>query len=85
GWLYYPEFRPVMVKTEVFNAHNNAQRRTYDDIFLQRHFSSFIRAEENVYDNREIFYYIVNGLDQILEAERIKNKIFAFEQEMWEY
>jgi gliding motility associated protien GldN len=85
GWLYYPEFRPVMAKTEVFNAHNNAQRRTYDDIFLQRHFSSFIRAEENVYDNREIFFYIVNGLDQILEAERIKNKIFAFEQEMWEY
>ncbi|OQA92013.1 MAG: hypothetical protein BWY27_00433 [Bacteroidetes bacterium ADurb.Bin234] len=85
GWLYYPEFRPVMAKNEVFNTHNNANRRTYDDIFLQRHFSSFIRAEENVYDNREIFFYIVNGLDQILEAEKIKHKIFEYEHNMWEY
>ncbi|MDD3280529.1 MAG: gliding motility protein GldN [Bacteroidales bacterium] len=85
GWLYYPEFRPVMAKNEVFNLHNNANRRSYDDIFLQRHFSSFIRAEENVYDNREINWYIVNGLDQILEAEKIKHKIFAFEHDMWEY
>lgn len=85
GWLYYPEFRPIMAKNEVFNLHNNANRRSYDDIFLQRHFSSFIRAEENVYDNREINMYIVNGLDQILEAEKIKHKIFAFEHDMWEY
>lgn len=85
GWFYYPEFRPVMAVNEVFNPHNNANRRTYDDIFLQRHFSSFIRAEENVYDNREIFHYILNGLDQILEAEKIKHKVFAFEHDMWEY
>lgn len=85
GWLYYPEFRPIMAKNEVFNLHNNANRRSYDDIFIQRHFSSFIRAEENVYDNREINWYIVNGLDQILEAEKIKHKIFAFEHDMWEY
>jgi len=85
GWLYYPEFRPVMAKTEVFNPHNNANRRTYDDIFIQRHFSSFIRAEENVYDNREIFHYILNGMDQILEAEKIEQTIFAYEHDMWEY
>lgn len=85
GWFYYPEFRPVMAVNEVFNPHNNANRRTYDDIFIQRRFSSFIRAEENVHDNREIFNYILNGLDQILEAEKIKNKIFTFEHDMWEY
>ena len=85
GWLYYPEFRPVMARNEVFNPHNNSNRRTYDDIFIQRHFSSFIRAEENVYDNREIFQYILNGLDQILEAEKIEQRIFAYEHDMWEY
>lgn len=85
GWLHYLEFRPVMAVHEVFNPHNNSNRRTYDDIFLSRHFSSFIRAEENVYDNREIFHYIVNGLDQILEAEKIKQKMFAIEHDMWEY
>ncbi len=85
GWLHYLEFRPVMAVNEVFNPHNNSNRRTYDDIFLSRHFSSFIRAEENVYDNREIFHYIVNGLDQILEAEKIKQKMFAIEHDMWEY
>jgi len=85
GWLYFPEMRPMLATTEIFNPQNNAQRRTYDDIFMQRHYSSFIKAEENVHDNREINEYIVNGMDQRLESEEIKNKIRKREHEMWQY
>lgn len=85
GWLYYNEMRPAFAVTEVFNPKNNAQRRTYDDIFLMRHFSSFFRGEENVYNNRQINEYIVNGMDQRLEAERVKNSIREREHDMWEY
>ncbi len=85
GWLYYPEMRPMLTVTEVFNPQNNAQRRTYDDIFMQRRFSSFIKATENVHDNREINEYIVNGMDQRLESDYIKEKLRQREHEMWEY
>lgn len=85
GYLYFKEMRPMLATTEIFNPQNNAQRRTYDDIFVQEHYSSFIRAEENVHDNRNIFEYTVNGMDQRLEGDKIKEKIRTREHEMWEY
>ena len=69
----------------MFNPQNNAQRRTYDDIFIQRHFASFIEGEENVHDNRRINEYIVNGMDQALESERIKEEMRVREEDMWEF
>ena len=85
GWIYYDELRPTLAVTEVFNPANNAQRRNYDDLFLTRRFSSFIKAQENVQDNREINMYILNGMDQALESERIKERIRVKEHDMWEY
>ena len=85
SWIDYNEFRPFMAKNQVFNTKNFAQNRTFDDVFLKRSFSSFIKAKANVYDNREINHYIVNGLDQILESERLKNEIRQDEHDMWEY
>jgi hypothetical protein len=85
GWIWYPEVRPTFAVTEVFNPANNAQRRNYDDLFLQRRFASFIKAAENVHDNREINRYFLNGMDQTLEAEKIKEKIRVREHDMWEF
>ena len=85
GFIWYPELRPTLATTEVFNAANNAQRRNYDDIFLQRRFNSFISAEENVHDNRQINQYHLNGMDQTLESEKIKERIRVKEHDMWEY
>ena len=85
GWLYFKEMRPTLAVTDVFNTHNTAQRRTYDDIFMQRHFSSYIKAEENVHNNREIRDYVVNGMDQRLEADKMKDKIRYMEHDMWEF
>jgi len=85
GWIYYPEARQTFVTTEVFNPGNAAQQRNYDDLLLQRMFNTFIRAEQNVHDNRSINMYIVNGFDQALEAERIKEVIRTREHDMWEF
>ncbi|NOR87852.1 MAG: gliding motility protein GldN, partial [Bacteroidales bacterium] len=82
-WIYFPEARSVLARAEVFNTKNGAERRTYDDIFWKRMFSSYIYKEENVYD-RQINQYAV-GMDALLESERIKNDLFEMEQEMWEY
>lgn len=82
-WIYFPEARPVLGHAEVFNRFNDASRRSYDDLFMKRFFSSYIYKEQNVYDRRISEY--AQGLDALLEAERIKNELLNFEQNLWEY
>jgi hypothetical protein len=42
--------------------------------------------EENVYGDREVNEYVSdNALMQLLESDRIKDKIRSFEQDMWSY
>ena len=73
-----------MINAEVFNSvKNDAERRTYDDLFWKRMFSSTITMEANV-ANRRINEYMI-GLDALLEAERIKAEIFNIEHDLWEY
>ncbi len=83
-WIYFPEARKIFSNHEVFNPHNDAERRTFDDIFFKRMFSSYIVQESNTYNNRRIEDYTL-GLEALLEAERIKEEIFNFEQDLWEY
>ncbi len=82
-WISYDQSRKVMAKAQVFNRHNAAERRTYDEIFLKRMFDSYIYKEENVYDRRINQY--ATGLDALLESERVKMDIFNFEHDLWEY
>ena len=85
GWLYFPEIRPALARNDAFNVFNTAERRSYDDIFWKRMFSSFILREENIYNNREISQFLLNGLDQVLESDRITNEIRKFEHDMWDF
>ena len=83
-WIHFPEAREILINAEVFNlVGNDAERRTYDDIFWKRMFSSTIVKQSNPMD-RKINEYMV-GLDALLEAERIKAAIFNFEHDLWEY
>jgi gliding motility associated protien GldN len=83
-WIYYPEFREVFANHEAYNPYNDAQKISYDDLFLQRRFNGVIITESNVYDNRSIDMY-ETGRAALLESDRIKNTIFNFEQDLWEY
>ncbi len=83
-WVYFPAARPLFANHEVFNPYNDSERRTFDDIFFKRRFSSFIYQETNVYNNRFIWLY-KQGLDAMLESERVKDFIFKFEHDLWEY
>lgn len=83
-WVYFPEVRPLLANQEVFNRNNDAQRISFDDLFFQRRFSSHIVRETNVYDNREINVYM-QGVNQLLEAERVKKELFEMEHDLWEY
>ena len=83
-WIYFPDFRDVLVKTKVANfTKNNAQQRSYLGIFEKRMFGSRILQESNIM-NRMVTDYMI-GLDALLESERIKEEIFNIEHDMWEY
>lgn len=83
-WVYFPEARDLLAQHEVFNPRNDAQRRSFDDIFIKRHFNGYIVQEANVYDNRSIESYTV-GKEAVLESERIEEDIFNWEQDVWEF
>lgn len=83
-WIYYPASRPLFANWEVFNRQNDAQRISFDDFFQQRRFNSFVVQESNVYENRLVEEY-TTGINTLLEAERIRNEIFTFEHDLWEY
>lgn len=82
-WIYFPEARYVFANNEVYNRKNDAERRTYEDVFWKRQFESTIIKESNVYD-RQINEY-KTGIDALLEAERIKDEIFKFEHDLWSF
>lgn len=84
-WLWFPETRGVLANYETFNRQNDAERRTFDEVFHLRMFESYIVEESNVYDRTIYDYNQLNALDQLLEAERIKTQIRDFELDLWEY
>lgn len=82
-WIYFPEARPVLAQAIVFNRHNSAERRTYDELFWKRQFGSYVFKEENVHDR--VIQDYAQGMDALLEAERIKNDLAEFEHSLWEF
>jgi gliding motility associated protien GldN len=82
-WIYFTEARQVLASAEVYNRQNDAERRTYEDVFWKRQFSSYIYKETNVYE-REIKDYMT-GLDALIESERVKEDIFNLEHDLWEF
>lgn len=83
-WLYYEECRYLFANADAFNLLNDAQRRSYDDLFEMRYFSSYIVKESNVY-NRTIESYTGGGMDALAESERIKEELFILEHDLWHY
>lgn len=83
-WVYFNEARPLLATNEAFNIKNDSRRLSFDEIFIKRYFSSFITQYSNIYDNRAIADY-ASGLDQIIESERVKEKLLNFESDLWEY
>ncbi|MFP9100691.1 gliding motility protein GldN [Flavobacterium sp. RHBU_24] len=85
-WIYYPSARDVLHKASAFNEKNSAIPINFDHLLNARRFSATITKEENVYGDRDIQDYLKDQSQmQLLEAERVKEKIRNFEQDMWNY
>ncbi len=82
-WIYFPQARAVFAKNDVFNRFNDSERRTWDDIFWKRMFSSYITKETNPFDRRIADYKI--GMDALIEADGIKNNLMNIEHDLWDF
>jgi gliding motility associated protien GldN len=82
-WLYFPECRYVFQNFFVYNDANDSQRMSFDDLFWKREFSSYIKKESNVYDRAISPNW--DGLDALLESERIRTEMFTFEHDLWHF
>ncbi len=82
-WIYFPEARYVFANYDVFNRQNDAERRTFEDIFWKRMFNSYATKRSNVY-NRSNKKHLV-GIDILLKAEEIKEDIFKMEHDLWHF
>jgi len=85
-WVFFPASRDVLHEAKAFNDKNSAMPISFDQILNSRRFNAVIYQEENVYGDRAIVSYMKdNAQNQLLEAERVKEKIRDFEEDMWNY
>jgi gliding motility associated protien GldN len=85
-WVYFPAIRNELHEAKAFNDKNSAMPITFDHLLNSRRFNGVIYKEENVYGDRTIQDYMKeNAQMQLLESERVKEKIRNFEQDMWNY
>ena len=88
-WVYYPDMRPIFAKYEVYNGKNYGARMSWEELFesrmfygriikstLDNPFDEFLSEQQGLKDNKIL---------QLLEGERIQNKIFDYEQNLWSY
>jgi len=85
-WVFFPNARDVLHEAKAFNDKNSALPISFDQILNSRRFNAIIYKEENMYGDREIKDYIRDDAQsQLLESERVKEKIRNFEEDMWNY
>lgn len=85
-WIWFPDARESLNEAKAFNNRNSSIPSSYDHLLNSRRYNALIYKEENVYGDRQVRDYISeNSLMQLLESDRIKEKIRNFEQDMWAY
>ncbi len=85
-WVFFPDARGILHKAKSFNGKNSAMPISFDHLLNSRRFNGYVFREENIQGDRAVSEYISNNaLMQLLESDRIKEKIRDFEQDMWSY
>jgi gliding motility associated protien GldN len=85
-WIFFPESRNILHEAKSFNEKNSAMGLSFDHLLNSRRFNAVIYKEENVFGDRIIEDYMKeNAQLQLLESERVKEKVRNFEQDMWAY
>lgn len=86
-WVKYDEARTVLAKNKILNPRNEQASISYDHFFQARQFSSYITKYPNVHDLRinEMEEYADNNMAALLQAEKMKQRLFETEHDLWEF
>lgn len=88
-WVYYPEARVPLSKFQVLSDENDQAPMTWSDLLDNRYFSSIIYKRSNVLNYKVEDYFDQTdemfGMDVLFEGEKIKQELFNFEHDLWEY
>ena len=88
-WVYYPDMRPTFAKYEAYNGKNLGARMTWEELFESRMFYGRIikSSLDNPYDQNLDAQQGLQGkpMRQLRAGEDIKEKIFNYEQNLWQY
>ena len=85
-WLYYPDIRNTLAKKQVYNSKNMGARMTWED-YLENHLFSYyiVKSTLDNFRDQKLDEYIKDPLFRLLEGDKIKDKIFSYEQSLWAY
>lgn len=88
-WVYYPDMRAVFAKNNVYNGKNFGARMSWEELFESRMFNGRI-VKSTIENPGDKFIKEYGGMSerpilQLLEGERVKDKIFNYEQDLWSY
>lgn len=82
--MQHPGTRKLLSRSTAFTDPNNlVGQPSWDWVFVNQYYNAYITRESNRY-LRSITQYLT-GEDAILESERIEDKLFDIESDMWEY
>ena len=85
-WLYYPDLRPVFATFEVYNGKNFGGRMSWEELFESRYFNSYIvKSSMDNYNDKLLNAIYKDPLRRLQEGEKIRQKIFDYEQDRWVY
>ena len=81
--VYFPDARALLARVPVFVPGNDSAAYSWDDLFQQRRFSSYVYKGSNIRDERLGDVY--SGRDLLREAQQLETAIFNREQDLWSY
>jgi len=85
-WVYYPELRNSLAKQEVYNPRNISSRITWEELFESRYFNGYVvKSTLDNYNDKMLNSLYADPKRRLLEGEKIKQKIFDYEQDRWVY
>jgi len=85
-WVWFPGARDVLHESKAFNRKNTSSPISFDHLLNSRRFSGTVFKEDNVQGDREVREYISNNaMNQLLESNRIRERIRDIEQDLWNY
>ena len=85
-WLYYPDLRASLAKSEVYNPKNYSNRITWEELFESRFFNGYIvKSTMDNYNDKMLNSIYKDPIRRLQEGEKIRQKIFDYEQNRWVY